>query len=55
MFSDKLFWTEIEAKRYRTTKANMKLAKLPYVKALDQFDFEFQPSANAMKMNALKH
>ena len=53
-FLDKLLWAEIEAKRDRATKANMKLAKLPYVKTLDQFDFEFQPSANARKMNELK-
>jgi DNA replication protein DnaC len=53
-FLDKLLWAEIEAKRNRATKANMKLAKLPYVKTLDQFDFEFQPSANARKMNELK-
>ncbi|OPX41852.1 chromosomal replication initiator protein DnaA [Ruminiclostridium hungatei] len=32
----------------------MKLAKLPYVKTLDQFDFEFQPSANARKTNELR-
>lgn len=53
-FLDKLLWAEIEAKRDRATKANMKLEKLPYVKTLDKFDFEFQPSANARKMNELK-
>ncbi len=29
-FLDKLLWAEIEAKRDRAAKANMKLAKLPY-------------------------
>ncbi|NCB41499.1 MAG: AAA family ATPase [Clostridia bacterium] len=53
-FLDKLLWEEIEAKRERATKANMKLAKLPYVKTLNHFDFDFQPSANARKMNELK-
>lgn len=32
----------------------MKLAKLPYVKTLDSFDFNFQPSANQRKFDELK-
>ncbi|WP_019224717.1 IS21-like element helper ATPase IstB [Dehalobacter restrictus] len=53
-FLDKLLWAEIEAKRERAAKANMKMAKLPYVKTLEKFDFDFQPSANARKINELK-
>ena len=53
-FLDKLLWAEIEAKRERASKTNLKLAKLPYVKTLDQFDFEFQPSANARRIQELK-
>ena len=46
-FLDKLLWAEIEVKRSRAATTNLKLAKLPYVKTVDSFDFEFQPSANA--------
>ncbi|MCW3491685.1 IS21-like element helper ATPase IstB [Dethiobacter alkaliphilus] len=53
-FLDKLLWAEIEAKKARATSTNLKLAKLPYVKTLDSFDFEFQPSANQRKVNELK-
>lgn len=53
-FLDKLLWAEIEVKRSRAAKTNLKLAKLPYVKTVDSFDFEFQPSANAQRMNELK-
>jgi DNA replication protein DnaC len=45
---------EIEAKKDRAAKTNLRLAKLPYVKRLDQFDFEFQPSANERKINELR-
>lgn len=53
-FLDKLLSAEIEAKKDRAAKTNLRLAKLPYVKRLDQFDFEFQPSANERKINELK-
>lgn len=53
-FLDKLLWEEIEAKRNRASKTNLKLAKLPYIKGLDSFDFDFQPSANQRKINELK-
>lgn len=53
-FLDKLLWAEIEAKRERATRTNIKLSKLPYIKTLDTFDFEFQPSANQRKINELK-
>jgi DNA replication protein DnaC len=53
-FLDKLLWAEIEAKKDRAAKTNLKLAKLPYIKSLDQFDFGFQPSANERGMNELK-
>ncbi len=53
-FLDKLLWAEIDAKRERTTTTNLKLAKFPYIKAIDSFDFDFQPSANQRKINELK-
>ena len=53
-FLDKMLWAEIEAKKSRATRTNLKLAKLPYVKQLDEFDFEFQPSANKRKINELR-
>jgi len=31
----------------------MRLAKLPYIKALEEFDFEFQPSVDKKKMQEL--
>ena len=53
-FLDKILWAEIEAKKTRATKTNLRLSKLPYVKQLDEFDFEFQPSANKRKINELR-
>jgi DNA replication protein DnaC len=53
-FLDKILWEEIVAKRERAARTNMKLAKLPYIKTLDQFDFQFQPSANERRVNELK-
>lgn len=53
-FLDKLLWAEIGAKRDRATSTNLKLAKLPYIKSLDTFDFNFQPSANERKLNELR-
>ncbi len=53
-FLDKLLWEEIAAKRERAARTNLKLAKLPYIKALNSFDFAFQPSANQRKINELK-
>ena len=45
---------EIDAKRDRAASTNLKLAKLPYLKTLDTFDFDFQPSANQRRMNELR-
>lgn len=53
-FLDKLLWAEIEAKKERVARTNLKLAKLPYVRVLEDYDFEFQPSANKRKINELK-
>lgn len=53
-FLDKLLWAEIDAKRDRAASTNLKLAKLPYLKTLDTFDFDFQPSANQRRMNELR-
>lgn len=53
-FLDKILWAEIDAKRDRAAKTNLKLSKLPYVKTIETFDFDFQPSASAQRVNELK-
>lgn len=45
----KLLWAEIDTNKERATSINQKLAKQPYVKTLDSFDFEFQPSATSLR------
>lgn len=52
-FLDKLLWTEIEAKQQRAIKTNMKLAKLPYIKTIEEFEFDFQPSVDEKRMKEL--
>lgn len=53
-FLDKLLWSEIEAKKARVARTNLKLAKLPFHRRIKDFDFSFQPSANERKINELK-
>ena len=53
VFLDKLLWAEIEAKQQRAIKTNMKLAKLPYIKTIEDFDFAFQPSIDEKRVNEL--
>lgn len=50
---DKLLWAEIEAKQQRAIKTNLKLSKMPYVRMIEEFDFEFQPSADEKRIREL--
>lgn len=52
-FFNKILWAEIGARDERAIKTNMRLAKLPYIKALEEFDFEFQPSVDKKKVQEL--
>lgn len=52
-FLDKLLWEEIDAKQQRAIKTNMKLAKLPYVKTIEEFEFDFQPSVDEKRIKEL--
>jgi len=45
---------EIEARRQRYLKTRLQLARLPYVKTFDQFDFDFQPSIDERQIQELR-
>lgn len=49
----KLLEAEISAKNCRVIKTNMKLARLPFHKTIQSYDFEFQPSADKQRFNEL--
>lgn len=50
---DQLLAQELAARRERSIAARLKLAGLPAVKTLDQFDFAFQPSLDERKVRDL--
>src|SRR3569833_3338429 len=52
-FLDKLLQEELVAKHDRYLKTRTRLAKLPYHKTLEQFDFEFQPSVDERRIRDL--
>lgn len=52
-FLDKLLQEELAAKHNRYLKTRTRLAKLPYHKTMDQFDFEFQPSIDERRIRDL--
>ncbi|TCP57874.1 IstB-like ATP binding protein [Tumebacillus sp. BK434] len=52
-FLDKLLQEELAAKHERFLKTKTRLAKLPYHKTMDQFDFEFQPSIDERRIRDL--
>jgi hypothetical protein len=55
------FWTELtqaleaewRGRHQRGVESRLKLARLPWVKTLDQFDFEFQPSIDRRQVREL--
>ncbi|MEO9171236.1 MAG: IS21-like element helper ATPase IstB [Candidatus Baltobacteraceae bacterium] len=50
---DQLLTTELAARRERSIAMRLKLAGLPAVKTLEQFDFAFQPSLDEAKIRNL--
>jgi DNA replication protein DnaC len=50
---DKLFAGELGVRRERSIAMRLKLAGLPAVKTLEQFDFKFQPSIDEAKIRDL--
>jgi DNA replication protein DnaC len=45
---------EADARKQRYLKTRLQLAHLPYVKTLDQFDFDFQPSIEERQIRELR-
>ena len=45
---------EVEARRARYLRTRMRLAHLPFIKNLDQFDFGFQPSIDEHQIRELR-
>ena len=52
-FLDNLISEEIAAKKQKTIAMRTTMAKLPFVKTLESFDFSFQPSIDKKKINEL--
>lgn len=52
-FLDKLLQEEIITKRERFVRMKTRMARLPYHKTLDQFDFNFQPSIEERRIRDL--
>jgi DNA replication protein len=52
-FLDKLLQEELVAKRDRFIRMRTRLARLPYHKTLDQYDFSFQPSIDERRIRDL--
>jgi len=52
-FLDQLLETEITARYERDVTMKTKLAHFPFLKTIDQFDFEFQPSINERQVRDL--
>ena len=52
-FLDKLLQEELLAKRERFIRMKTRMARLPFHKTLDQFDFSFQPSIDERRIREL--
>jgi DNA replication protein DnaC len=52
-FLDRLLEAEIAARSERDIAMKTKLARFPFAKTLDQFDFAFQPSVDERQVNEL--
>ena len=52
-FLDASLHCEVEARRARYLRAHLQLAHLPFVKAFEQFDFNFQPSIDERRIREL--
>lgn len=53
-FLQELLTCEVQARRDRYLKTRMRLAHLPAVKTLEQFDFSFQPSIDERQIRELQ-
>lgn len=52
-FLDQLLAEEVAAKKDRTIAMRTSMAKFPFVKTLENFDFKFQPSIDKKRINQL--
>lgn len=52
-FLDELLGEEVAAKNDKNVRMRMNLARMPYVKTLETFDFSFQPSVDAKQVREL--
>lgn len=52
-FLEQLLEAESTAKHARNVRLKMQWAHFPYLKGLDQFDFDFQPSVDERKVREL--
>jgi len=52
-FLDHLLCAEAEAKYEKGVAMRIRMARLPFKKTLEQFDFSFQPSIDKRKINEL--
>ncbi|TCP64026.1 ATP-binding protein [Baia soyae] len=52
-FLDKLLSEELLSKQERAVQMRKRLARLPFLKTLDQFDFSFQPSIDEKRIRDL--
>lgn len=53
-FLDELLGCEVDARRSRYLRARLQLARLPFLKTFDQFEFEFQPSIDERQIRELR-
>jgi DNA replication protein DnaC len=53
-FLDQFLSCEVEARRTRYLRARLQLARLPFLKTFDQFDFGFQPSIDERQIRELR-
>jgi DNA replication protein DnaC len=52
-FLDRLVVHELEIKNEKQISMNTNMARFPYVKTMEAFDFEFQPTVDSKKMREL--
>lgn len=52
-FLDRFVVHELDIKNEKQISINTNMARFPYVKTMEAFDFEFQPTVNAKKMREL--
>jgi DNA replication protein DnaC len=52
-FLERLLETEVSARVERDVLMKTRLARFPFVKSLDQFDFTFQPALNEAQIREL--